>query len=659
MLGIERKRAYWILYTAAIAGGLLVAPERPVYGQSAVDAKAAIEARNYTQAESQLRSLLAGKPKDAAEAHYLLGLALKGQGKKAETASEFETAVKANKKHTGALYELGLSQIETKQFDLAAVNFMAGDKLTKGKDARFSYGMGLLKVAEGKVEEAKTFMTGAVAADPNNAVYQRGMGDVYTAMKVWPIAINAYNKALSMEPNSPNAAFTHYQLGKLYFETRQFNQAIEEYKKALSLDPNLNDAYYQQGYIMFLAKQYAGVVEPLQKAIEKGYDNAETNYMLGESLNRTQRPKMAVPYLEKAIQLNPNKTEIYAPLAEGLAASGQLSKANSAVDKAVALNPNDFDLVYLAGWLKTQADIGQYDQGIVHLKKAIEINTASEKPHIQLALVYFDQQKFAAANPHLERAIEINPQDQNSYAYYGRSFIKQQQYTEAVAKVTARLEPVLAKQSDEDRSRLSNVYSSLGQELYNESRNTGDNKELRASVLQSAIQMLRAKLPHDSTSYPTYLYIGLSALVLSDGAQARDAFLKVLDIRKADDPKALLQTRKFLGSSYLMLTDYDNARKVYEELLQTNTQDDDAYFRLGQIGLMRKNFATAIQNGKKAVELKPDNASYHLLLAQAYTNSQQLDAAVREYSETIKLDPNNATARQQLDTVRKALEQMK
>lgn len=649
----------WQVTGLSLAAGVLLAGwHQPTFAQTTADAKAAIQSHKYPEAIADLRSILNVKPKDA-EAHYLLGVALKANSQQAEAASEFQTAIKENKKLLDAYYDLGLLQIDLKQLDLADKTFLDGDKIAKGKEPRFAYAQGLLRVAQGKMEEAKSLMTLATTSQPSNAVFQRGMGDVYMAMKIWPIAISSYNKALSMEPNSPNAAFTHYQLGKLYFETRQFSRAIEEYKKALELAPDLNDAYYQQGYIMFLAKQYAGVVEPLQKALEKGYNNAETNFMLGKSLNETKRPKMAVPYLQKAVELDPNKVEAYAGIAEGQVAQGLYREALDAAQKAVKQNPKDFDLVYLLGWLQTQADIGQYDAGIATLNNAVELNPDSEKPHIQLAVTYFEQEKFAEATPHLNRALEINPTDQNSYAYYGRSFIKQKLYEQAVAKVKEKLDPVLQKLTADEKIKLSNVYASLGQELYGETRTVGEDKELRNTVLKSAITMLRAKLPYDSTSYATYLYIGLSSLVLSDGLQAREAFLKALDLRKGDPKDAVLQTRKFLGTSYLVLQDYENARKVYEDILTVNAQDDDAYGYLAQIALQRKNYAAAIQNAKKAADLKPDKASYHLIMAQAYTNSQQLAAAVKEYSETLRIDPNNNAARNQLDTVRKAMEQMK
>ena len=74
--------------------------------------------------------------------------------------------------------------------------------------------------------------------------------------------------------------------------------------------------------------------------------------------------------------------------------------------------------------------------------------------------------------------------------------------------------------------------------------------------------------------------------------------------------------------------------------------------------MLNKDYQGAIGRLRKAVELKPDESSYHLLLAQAYTNSQQLAPAIRHYRECLRLDPNNGTAREQLNNVREIYEQL-
>ena len=631
--------------------GLLIVWNQPAFSQDFSGPEAAIKSKDYDRAITQLRTILQKKPKSH-EGHYLLGMALKGKGQINEALAEFQESVQRKKKYTNALYELGLLQIETEQYDAAAMTLAEGIKYSKEKEPRFFYAQGLLQVALGDDTEAKNLMSKAQAMDPDNELYVRGLGDVYRAMKVWAMAIRYYKQALAMDPNSPNAAHTHYMLGKLQFDSRDFDASVEEYKKAVTLDPTIADAWFQQGYILHLAKQWVRAEEPLRRSLELKPDNFEANFCLAEALNHTRRIKMAVPYYQKALALDPDHkkaVECYPGLASGLVALGEYDKAVNAYNVAIAQDPENFDLVYALAWTQSQAEIGDYDNAVINLKKAIQLDPSSEKPHIQIAIVYFDLEKYADAVPHLEKAIGLNPKDPNPYAYLGRAYFKQQMYDEGVNAVRQKLDPVLANQEDEKlKDKLSNVYYNLGRELYSEKH------------YLPAIAMYQQKVAYDTTSYATYVNLGIACLVGKEYELARDTFLKAVALKASDpDPTATLQVKKYLAGVYLQMNDNRNARALYKEILQLDPNEDSAYYRLAVMRARDKQFGLAIPHLKKAIQLKPDNLNYHLLLAQAYLNSQQFAPAVKEYQAVLKLDPKNKTAKDQINIAIDALNKTK
>jgi len=335
-------------------------------------------------------------------------------------------------------------------------------------------------------------------------------------------------------------------------------------------------------------------------------------------------------------------------------------EAVEAYKEAVTQNADSAELHFSLGWVQTQPEVSQYDEGIVNLKKSIELDGSSEKPYIQLALVYFDQEKYEEAIPVLEEAIKVNPTDQNPYAYYGRSYIAQGQWAQAVTAVKAVLEPAIQGAEDErTRITLSNVYYNLGREIYGASREA--ERDQRPAIYAASLDMYRAKVAHDSTNYSAYLNMGIAGLVAQDGAVARDALLKALDLRAEEgekDPTTILQPLKFLGTAYLILEDGQKARETLRRVLEIDPTDHEVYYRLAVDRAQNKDWGGAVPLLRKAVELKPDQASYHLLLAQAYTNSQQLALAIRHYRECLNLDPNNGTAREQLNSVQAIYEQL-
>lgn len=627
--------------------------------QSVGAARAAYDGGNYDEAVSILRDVLSNGKKNT-DAHYLLGLALKRQGRTDEALSEFLIAVDQQKKNHDARFELSLLQIGKGQFKEAEKSIQEGLKRTKEKDARFFYAQGQLAIAQDDLQSAMVLFTRARGVDPQNPLYVRGLGDVYEARNVWGLAITNYRQALAMQPDSPDAAMTYYRIGQLHFKARQWNESYAGFQKATELDPTLKDAWYQQGFIQYVAERYPLAVEPLETFISLDQTNAEAYFMLAESLNRTRRIKMAVPHYMKTVELDPGKIEAYLPMGDGLVAEGMYTEAVNAYKEALMQNADNAELHFSLGWVQTQPEVGLYDEGIVNLKRAIELDGSSEKPYIQLALVYFDQEKYGEAIPYLEEAIRVNPTDQNPYAYYGRSFIKQGQYAQAVTAVKAVLDPAIQSADDErTRTTLSNVYYNLGRELYVESRNVESDQ--RPAIYAASIDMYRAKVSHDSTSYTAFLNMGIAGLVSSEGAVARDALLQALNLKSEEaeeDPKSILQPLKYLGTAYLILEDFSNARTTFLRVLEIDPTDHEAYYRLGFDRVMNEDWGGAIGRLRKAIELKPDNASYHLLLAQAYTNSQQLGPAIRHYRECLKLDPNNGRAREQLNTVREIYEQL-
>jgi Flp pilus assembly protein TadD len=58
----------------------------------------------------------------------------------------------------------------------------------------------------------------------------------------------------------------------------------------------------------------------------------------------------------------------------------------------------------------------------------------------------------------------------------------------------------------------------------------------------------------------------------------------------------------------------------------------------------REDIQGAVKEFQAAVDLEPDNASYHCNLAVAYDENDQDELALREYEKTLELDPNDPTA---------------
>src|SRR5882757_7087908 len=90
--------------------------------------------------------------------------------------------------------------------------------------------------------------------------------------------------------------------------------------------------------------------------------------------------------------------------------------------------------------------------------------------------------------------------------------------------------------------------------------------------------------------------------------------------------------------------DYNGAIKALKVLTKTNAADAEAWNLLGMAYLSAAYPKEGRKACEKAVDLDPNNSSYHVNLAHAFILSGKLDAAVRESDKAIDLQPKNQAA---------------
>ncbi len=174
------------------------------------------------------------------EAHYILGQALYLKQKYAEAKAEFENLLRFKVNHVGALTNLGMVYIEQNQVDKAAEFILKAAKLEK-TNPRTMKALAELHIHKGsKVEAIATLLS---------------LADICVEAKDVPKAIEAVLKATGVDSASIQA---HVKLGELYhlsgqndkaadafsrvgtlFEAQEKKEKAEEYfKKALELNPS-------------------------------------------------------------------------------------------------------------------------------------------------------------------------------------------------------------------------------------------------------------------------------------------------------------------------------------------------------------------------------------------------------------------------------------
>lgn len=99
----------------------------------------------------------------------------------------------------------------------------------------------------------------------------------------------------------------------------------------------------------------------------------------------------------------------------------------------------------------------------------------------------------------------------------------------------------------------------------------------------------------------------------------------------------------------------NEAKSLFEKLVETDTKIDSLYFYLGRIYYDEKEFDDAEECLEKAVELSPRKSDYHYWLGRAYLDDARdasifskmslASSAKESFINTLKIDPNHLKAR--------------
>ena len=116
----------------------------------------------------------------------------------------------------------------------------------------------------------------------------------------WNEALNAYDKAIEINPNDASA---YNNRGLVYDNLDKNDMAIADYKKAIELNPNYGDAFNNLGKTYGRHGDYQRAVLYYDRAIEINKKDADAYYNRGDAFSKLGNSKYANDDLKMAAKL--------------------------------------------------------------------------------------------------------------------------------------------------------------------------------------------------------------------------------------------------------------------------------------------------------------------------------------------------------------------
>lgn len=123
-------------------------------------------------------------------------------------------------------------------------------------------------------------LTASIAYSENFAVEFNNIGLKYFQENHYDLALEAYQKALNIEPNYTNAL---YNMAGVYLKIKEFDKAIEKLEKVVSLKPNDGDSYYHLAAAYYYSGKYNEAIRNYDKSQFLNFEPERTE-LLGDLL---------------------------------------------------------------------------------------------------------------------------------------------------------------------------------------------------------------------------------------------------------------------------------------------------------------------------------------------------------------------------------------
>jgi tetratricopeptide (TPR) repeat protein len=161
---------------------------------------------------------------------------------------------------------------------------------------------------------------------------------------------------------------------------------------------------------------------------------------------------------------------------------------------------------------------------------------------------------------------------------------------------------------------------------------------LRAGQPKEATNHLAITLQSNPQSGEAHQYFGNALLALGDKEGA------VAELGEAIRWSPVASAYTDMGRALSAQGNSDEALKYYTIAVNMAPEDAAAHFYRGMENLKRGLPEQAEADLEKAVELNPGQVSFHVKLAEVYSQEHRTDRAIPEYRKALELDPKNIEA---------------
>lgn len=392
--------------------------------QSLQAAEAAYEKQQFKQAEDILKGVLARFPKDYA-ANELMGLVLTAEGKDAAASPFFKAAVQAAPSSAPARGNLAANLAQLHENSLAEQEFRSALNLEPG-NYDLNHNLGEFYIGLGKISSAIPYLREAQRLKP--ASYNNGYDLALAELKVGMLAeAEAHIQALLKVQET---AELHSLLGDVWEKQGKFVAAATQLQRAAQMEPSEANLF-DWGAELLRHQTPEPAIPVFSRGVELYPRSWRMQAGLGVSLYMEGFNDRAVEALCRAIDIDPADSRPYFFLARVLPAvpPALVSQVSERFERYVKAQPKSAQARFyyaLSLWNSAAGDAETANRAKVEalVREALALDPKFADAHLQLGIIYSEQQNYAEAVREYRRTLELNPSLYVAHYRLGQALVR-------------------------------------------------------------------------------------------------------------------------------------------------------------------------------------------------------------------------------------------
>ena len=384
-----------------------------------------------------------------------------------------------------------------------------------------------------------------------------------------------------LSKKNPNSFLASYYLAKLYASLKDFEKAIVFYKKALDLNSSAEQVALEYIKVLVLDKRVAEAIKECQKLVNQNPENAKARQFLTELLLGEKKIEMALNEFEEAKKLGKNPLDLQFKVALIKLQQRDFKGAESELNLILTQKP-DYDEAryYLATAYASQDKL---DAAVAQLKIVSVKNDLYKKARGFAAFLLRQEFRYSEALVLIKEAVKKYPNDLEILGY--KTSIERESGDLGSAIETLRKISSLEPQNEQ---HLFNLGVALDEAKKRTEALTVIEKVIEKNPQHAnALNFLGYTFAEEGRDLPRAEELVLRALEIEkDNGFFLDSlgwvyfqmgqFEKALPVLKKSvditqgDPVIL----EHLGQTYLKLGDKDQAKEIFEQILEKISNDN-------------------------------------------------------------------------------------